>query len=1427
MQIGMKKLWIVLFVMSASLCFSQKQAIDSKDKFDAKTLSPLKSDSFMIIYPGNWQNATNALLYTTPEGLYVNGSNEYDDIAKAQVFNATEEYNIVGAYFWIGAIDGMAGQVNFNVWNFEGEPTNVLSYTTISVSDLQAQVNTEDFFYVEFDMPVRHTGMFAVGIDLYDIEDSEIGLVSTADGQGTGQELVWEQWFDSRWYSYLDVNSWNFDIDLGIFPVICIDVPVVIEDFEDGTGTSDDPFLIANEEQLDKVRNYPDKHYKLINDLDIGVYTQNKEAGWNGIASTPEAFTGSFDGNGHMINGLRIGKSSLDYKGLFSVVQNASISDLYLSNVDVSGHRYVGALAGKLDNSVVDNVKVIGDVSGVSYTGGLFGIVSDQSEITRSSFQGIIHGQKFTGGLAGLIDTESSVSESYTMGTVNGDDYTGGFIGELSAKTPKSIVTDHGVSLVLPPGVNLDESNFSLTEYQGDDLTFDGELLMSPAVTINISTPGVEIIVEELIAGDRSPLYEIRFPLSESDLEEDRLRARVRIDEETLLPVFGNYDPTTQSYTIYTQGLHDGWKVGVISGEPVTSVSSIFETPSSDKSNKSWTSFKFKIKDDSRYQNQADAITDQEILTNIDPIARDILNTYYKLGFAAPHLNTDSDNEFKMSLINYNPGQPSTVSGANGESFYQAPQTSNDLGGVYIFHPDYIGDHTRPESYDLKYVLAHEIFHSIQSGYQKNYTLVKSKYFGPDSEISSVTCYEEGSADLVGETYKQTGGLNSGSVYVHPGSATSVQPPMNFAFPFDDYNYDPYLKQDLFAFISKKYFSGSLTYLNDLWRSFPEPEYVSTEQVLIDYRKGFDNFLKSNGYSLPWAFTEFALQRLIIHDQEYLLRDSEKSDDTYKPFTLTNKLLAEGSEKTNYKKWESNRTDILIYEPVVINDIKSFTAAGIDFYLPEDMDEADRPDSLFFEIMLSGTVKLEPAIDQEGVRIIVYRKKGKDLVQTEPTLLIDDIDKQVAVSLDDDVDNLSFVIVNAHMEMISTDLSINLKLVGEVLNETLNKKYITIQEAVNEARDGDNIIVFPGTYLESVNLLNKSISIESQAGPNTTFIDGSESTTIRVGLYNAASSDIDASISGFSFTNWEAAVGCYNLAEANANLNLDNNIFSDNTETVIYYQGCDGEITNNTLISNGNDDDFEPGIYLSSKSSAIVKDNAITEQKGSGIEVDGPAWIENNIIAYNNAQSGGGIRVSKSSATIINNDIHHNTANFGGGISVHESTADIRSNKINDNKSMIGSGGGISVSSPSDNVTNTTIRTNEISRNYSAQDGGGIDCFWCGGQIINNTISENEARLGGGLNVHQGATIISGNTFMKNHARDTGGAISGFNILSWPKTEKIIDDNGYEYTVHRHTPCFPEPTNTYINNTHVNTFESWGPGTNNWCTDSGYNVHMR
>jgi hypothetical protein len=184
---------------------------------------------------------------------------------------------------------------------------------------------------------------------------------------------------------YIDFAEIGYRIytDLSLSPSIG---GVFVAEFAGGSGSSEeDSYLIAHADQLYNVRNHLDKHFKLIEDIDLSGYSTGE--GWEPIGDSSTPFTGSFDGGEHTISGLVINRSD-NYQCLFGCTGvDAEIRDLGLTGVNVTGRNYVGGLIG-WNNGLITNSYVTGDVTGDSDVGGLMG--QNEGSIIDSYFTGTV-----------------------------------------------------------------------------------------------------------------------------------------------------------------------------------------------------------------------------------------------------------------------------------------------------------------------------------------------------------------------------------------------------------------------------------------------------------------------------------------------------------------------------------------------------------------------------------------------------------------------------------------------------------------------------------------------------------------------------------------------------------------------------------------------------------------------------------------------------------------------------------------------------------------------------------------------------------------------------------------------------------------------------------------------------------------------------
>ncbi|HHY36477.1 MAG TPA: hypothetical protein GX518_02165 [Firmicutes bacterium] len=243
-------------------------------------------------------------------------------------------------------------------------------------------------------------------------------------------------------------------------------VDVAEPEYAGGSGTVDDPYLIATARHLDNVRYNLTASYKLIRDIDLDVGPYNEGKGWRPIGTMAAPFTGSFDGNGKTIRGLYINREDEDDIGLFGVTgRKAHLYNLKLEDIEVKGRYWVGGLVG-WNSGCISSVQISGTVSASGVTGGLVGendsyvnsssaacdvisegpiagglVGSSFGEITGSSATGLVVGGKECGGLLGYNDETASVVNCYAAVQVEGSSLVGGLVGNNLGKIITSYAT--------------------------------------------------------------------------------------------------------------------------------------------------------------------------------------------------------------------------------------------------------------------------------------------------------------------------------------------------------------------------------------------------------------------------------------------------------------------------------------------------------------------------------------------------------------------------------------------------------------------------------------------------------------------------------------------------------------------------------------------------------------------------------------------------------------------------------------------------------------------------------------------------------------------------------------------------------------------------------------------------------------------------
>ncbi len=166
--------------------------------------------------------------------------------------------------------------------------------------------------------------------------------------------------------------------------------------------------------------------------MDEGDTYWNASEGWLPIGNSNIAFTGVFEGNGHVIKNLYIDRAGIDFIGLFGYINQSQIRQLGLSGplMSISGGDYVGSLVGWAnEDSLISGSYSAGAVNGGNGVGGLVGRVSNNNQITASYNTGLVQGEDVIGGLIGWVDNSNKITSCFNSGAVQGRFYSGGITG--------------------------------------------------------------------------------------------------------------------------------------------------------------------------------------------------------------------------------------------------------------------------------------------------------------------------------------------------------------------------------------------------------------------------------------------------------------------------------------------------------------------------------------------------------------------------------------------------------------------------------------------------------------------------------------------------------------------------------------------------------------------------------------------------------------------------------------------------------------------------------------------------------------------------------------------------------------------------------------------------------------------------------------
>ena len=218
-------------------------------------------------------------------------------------------------------------------------------------------------------------------------------------------------------------------------------------------------------QQIGQDTAYPlDGDYLLTQNIDASpTQSWNGGAGFDPIGESEAVpFTGSFDGQGHVISHLHINRPNEGSVGLFGHINaEASVSNLAIEDGDVEGRNLVGLLVGNTHGTLI-HCHTTGQVSAYVAAGGLVG--SNAGTITFCYSKAHVIGSAHCGGLVGN-HSEGLITKCYATGACLGvDSGFGGLIGESTGGVTNSYATGPVTGKKCVGGlIGLNSNQFRLT----------------------------------------------------------------------------------------------------------------------------------------------------------------------------------------------------------------------------------------------------------------------------------------------------------------------------------------------------------------------------------------------------------------------------------------------------------------------------------------------------------------------------------------------------------------------------------------------------------------------------------------------------------------------------------------------------------------------------------------------------------------------------------------------------------------------------------------------------------------------------------------------------------------------------------------------------------------------------------------------------
>jgi hypothetical protein len=303
--------------------------------------------------------------------------------------------------------------------------------------------------------------------------------------------------------------------------------------------------------------------------------------------------------------------------------------------------------------------------------------------------------------------------------------------------------------------------------------------------------------------------------------------------------------------------------------------------------------------------------------------------------------------------------------------------------------------------------------------------------------------------------------------------------------------------------------------------------------------------------------------------------------------------------------------------------------------------------------------------------------------------------------------------------------------------------YGTIQDAIDDAANGDTVEVCAGTWFEGLELDGKALTVRATGGAAATTIDAEGWRTV-ARVWGGA----DVTFEGFTFANGAGSTGG-NLSCQDSRLVLRDSVVRDGEAGSGGGLGavwCTGLVERTTFHDN-----------LATWSGGAVY-----------VQGDEPALVADTF-QHNEADSDGGAVYVDGNAEVADNTFEGNHATRGGGAWIQEGWGDVRGNTLFGNTSE-DDGAAVYVFGGAPAVTGNTFTAND-----SGDEGGALRVKLSAAAVRDNDFVDNHADYrGGAMKISHAASELSGNTYEGNTTWVTGGAVLLYESASTLRGETFV-----------------------------------------------------